>query len=352
MEKLKNIFFDNDDKELFLVDDLQLKADAIRNSILPKMQVVVNYAISQIEMTYNVNVFDDCMIAQAPHHRLTRRKGTVKKNFDFARVSIRGQRNYEKWKGIETPDGADLQVSPFSLNLRLTIDGLFISLTNHNQRLSKKSNKKVFDFLSKYSSSIDLIQKSARVFYHRICKENDWLASNETWLKEKFRKNDFEVSMFSDEIPYPIEYEQLKMVVSRLTLLYPLFRSYIQIGKGQKIKFADVIVKFNGEILHKQNDNSEVNESLIDLSFVKERAAAKIKVMPGIRWQVFQRDNWRCLSCGRKVADDDTLILHVDHILPRSKGGKDEFENYQTLCDKCNIGKSNKDDRSFREKAV
>ena len=57
MKKSENILFDKDDQELFLIDDLQLKADAIRNSILPKLQVVMNYAISQIDKVYNVNVF-------------------------------------------------------------------------------------------------------------------------------------------------------------------------------------------------------------------------------------------------------------------------------------------------------
>jgi 5-methylcytosine-specific restriction endonuclease McrA len=41
-------------------------------------------------------------------------------------------------------------------------------------------------------------------------------------------------------------------------------------------------------------------------------------------------------------------ILHVDHIIPRSKGGKDEMDNYQTLCHKCNIGKSNKSQIDLR----
>ena len=57
---------------------------------------------------------------------------------------------------------------------------------------------------------------------------------------------------------------------------------------------------------------------------------------------------WRCVSCGRCAADG--IILHVDHIIPRSKGGNNHIDNYQTLCDKCNIGKSNKDDTDLRKR--
>jgi len=78
MEKLRNIAFDSEDRELFLIDDLRLKANAIRFSILPKMQLVMNYAISQIDETYEVNVLDDCMIAQAQHFRLGNRQADVK----------------------------------------------------------------------------------------------------------------------------------------------------------------------------------------------------------------------------------------------------------------------------------
>jgi len=171
--KLKNIVFDNEDKGLFLIDDLQLKADAIRFSVLPKMLVVINYAISQIDETYQLNVFDDCMIAQAPHFRMSSRRSDVKKNYDFARVSIRGQRKYGKWKGVQKPDGGQLQVSPFSLDLKLIKDGMFISLSNQNQRISKESNKKILDFLVNYSSEINVIQKSAIVFDNGIGNVGD-----------------------------------------------------------------------------------------------------------------------------------------------------------------------------------
>jgi 5-methylcytosine-specific restriction endonuclease McrA len=79
----------------------------------------------------------------------------------------------------------------------------------------------------------------------------------------------------------------------------------------------------------------------------RELADSKIKVMPAMRWQVFQRDNWKCVSCGRTPIRDD-VTLHVDHINPRSKGGKDLLENYQTLCSVCNLGKSNKDNTNLR----
>jgi len=42
------------------------------------------------------------------------------------------------------------------------------------------------------------------------------------------------------------------------------------------------------------------------------------------------------------------VLLEVDHIIPRSRRGTDVMGNLQTLCKKCNIGKSNRDDTDLR----
>ncbi len=58
-----------------------------------------------------------------------------------------------------------------------------------------------------------------------------------------------------------------------------------------------------------------------------------------MRHIVMKRDNFRCKACGASPARDPSVMLHVDHILPRSKGGESVLENLQTLCEMCNIGK-------------
>ena len=60
-----------------------------------------------------------------------------------------------------------------------------------------------------------------------------------------------------------------------------------------------------------------------------------------LRFKVLQRDNFRCRACGASPAKDPGVELHVDHIFPWSKGGETVLENLQTLCSKCNGGKSN-----------
>lgn len=60
-----------------------------------------------------------------------------------------------------------------------------------------------------------------------------------------------------------------------------------------------------------------------------------------LRWKVLQRDRFKCCACGASPAITPDVELHVDHIKAWSKGGETVAENLQTLCLKCNLGKSN-----------
>jgi len=64
-------------------------------------------------------------------------------------------------------------------------------------------------------------------------------------------------------------------------------------------------------------------------------------IPPRLRFQVLQRDNFRCQLCGRNASDG--VKLEVDHSHPASQGGADALENLWTLCFDCNRGKSDLD---------
>ena len=59
-----------------------------------------------------------------------------------------------------------------------------------------------------------------------------------------------------------------------------------------------------------------------------------------LRYQVLKRDHFRCCICGASPAKDAAVELHIDHIIPWSKGGETVLDNLQTLCSRCNLGKS------------
>jgi hypothetical protein len=66
----------------------------------------------------------------------------------------------------------------------------------------------------------------------------------------------------------------------------------------------------------------------------------RAKMTDSLRWDILKRDNYRCQVCGSTAQDG--VKLHVDHIIPVSKGGLTIKSNLQTLCDRCNFGKRDK----------
>lgn len=57
------------------------------------------------------------------------------------------------------------------------------------------------------------------------------------------------------------------------------------------------------------------------------------------RFEIFKRDRFTCLYCGRKPPE---VFLEADHIVPISAGGPDTESNMATSCRDCNRGKSDK----------
>ena len=60
-----------------------------------------------------------------------------------------------------------------------------------------------------------------------------------------------------------------------------------------------------------------------------------------LRFRVLLRDNFRCQQCGRSPATHAGVSLHVDHVRAWEQGDPTTYENLQTLCAECNLGKSN-----------
>jgi hypothetical protein len=156
-------------------------------------------------------------------------------------------------------------------------------------------------------------------------------------------------------VSFPMDNRKVMRKLFDLMFVFPIYDSFIRIAKGEPERFTKLLKNMNDliwdadvdelvENYHEKMMTKENDQAIIDNA--RESAAKRIKVMPSIRWQVFQRDNWKCVACGKNA--DDHIWLEVDHIIPRSKGGKNEISNYQTLCNVCNIGKSNKDNTDIK----
>jgi len=65
---------------------------------------------------------------------------------------------------------------------------------------------------------------------------------------------------------------------------------------------------------------------------------SKLRPSLRLRFRILKKFNFTCQYCGRKAPE---VILNVDHIIPKSKGGSKGESNLIVACWECNIGKSN-----------
>ena len=86
-----------------------------------------------------------------------------------------------------------------------------------------------------------------------------------------------------------------------------------------------------------------INGAVMDEKLKGETTENPRSINYRTRFKIMQRDNFKCCICGASPSSQPGVVLHIDHIVPCAKGGTATMENLQTLCSKCNLGKSDLD---------
>ena len=111
---------------------------------------------------------------------------------------------------------------------------------------------------------------------------------------------------------------------------------FIEFKSGGSITAGDeeIVDEKNKVPFPKGNENTRNKDT--------QKSIEKTRAVPlNIRVRILSRDNFRCVFCGKSPATDIGVKLHIDHIIPFSKGGTNSPDNLQSLCEQCNFGKSN-----------
>lgn len=97
---------------------------------------------------------------------------------------------------------------------------------------------------------------------------------------------------------------------------------------------------YHCKAIRKINFNGLLNQS----QNIKKQTPKKKKRSVSLRNRliVLTRDNYKCAKCGASPKNAPNVLLHVDHVIPHSRGGSCHLDNLVTLCEKCNLGKGNR----------
>jgi 5-methylcytosine-specific restriction endonuclease McrA len=103
----------------------------------------------------------------------------------------------------------------------------------------------------------------------------------------------------------------------------------------------DVVYEYQNVLI--RSEKIQINlPSVIRLKrYFRRPSSAKFS-----RYSVYFRDKWTCQYCGEKKKQKE---LTFDHVIPRSLGGKTNWENIVTACFRCNGKKA---DLSLQESGM
>jgi hypothetical protein len=72
-----------------------------------------------------------------------------------------------------------------------------------------------------------------------------------------------------------------------------------------------------------------------------DRRRTKREISERMRFRILARDGFTCRACGASPLKTPGTELHVDHVIPWSRGGETLEDNLETKCSRCNLGKGN-----------
>jgi len=95
---------------------------------------------------------------------------------------------------------------------------------------------------------------------------------------------------------------------------------------------ATVLADIGGEVVRSARAEFDMPSVILLQRYVRIPNARKVPVS---RRGVLRRDSNRCGYCGKSANT-------IDHVLPKSRGGKDTWENLIACCLRCNNVKGDK----------
>jgi len=347
--------FDEEDQAIFSSADFDLKAKVIRYHLMPRMDKLLREALTQVRDVFEIGGMDSSTISRSPGSRTDRRKGPVTLDYTWCSLSLCGTRK-PIWKSVaREKDGLPPKVFWIKWGFILTDEGLLgiVSSASATIPLTQASHDLLLAPFIANAGGITELCALNDVEVLTAADNDDRFRSLEDHFRSVSREDEPLIEFRTGLLTFPISEEDGLQLALQVAELFPLYDAMLRVAQGQQERIAPLLAKLNAhydEIEEDENED-EVEEleapspKMIDLS---GQAIERTVALPAQRWQVLQRDDRRCVSCG-KMSTDHNVILHVDHILPRSLGGTEDLSNYQTLCELCNLGKSNRNSTNIRD---
>ena len=107
---------------------------------------------------------------------------------------------------------------------------------------------------------------------------------------------------------------------------------------GRKWIGIDIEKQAVNILVERLSDDAGFFKDFVNTESIPQRTDIQIvEPTKSVKERLYKEQNCLCNGCGTKF---DIWNLEIDHIIPKSKGGGNYYENYQLLCANCNRIKS------------
>ena len=204
---------------------------------------------------------------------------------------------------------------------------------NSKKKLDRCDFTDILDeFIEKYPDLLAICAKleKNRKLYKDYCRSISVLKSTAT--KESVKGLKISFSKYIELETALFEIKQLHPVIESKVVCMATYSSPQGRNKYSRMATCDI------RILPRRNEAMKAKQ-IYQNSEAERRKRERALMTDKLRYSILKRDGFKCKICGRTA--DEGVKLHVDHIIPVSKGGKTVPSNLRTLCEACNLGKSN-----------
>lgn len=348
---IEELNFEMRDIEVFDIPDTKTRIATVQNYFFPRLEILMRFTMDLIQEIYGVNPYEKMTFVYYPNNR---KKSVESRDFYQVYIGLSGKRRTDRELKFKRRDGKAFQYHPTYLTYTINFAGTIrVELLPFRTYVSSEFIAAVDALYKENYVTLSPVFGLQQISHERAC---EFVNLQDTFTGEKDDVN--RTLLFSPSYYFPSSYERgLGDLILSFIALYPLLEAFNALGEGEKPQLPQMLANFKDWCLtatvedevEDDTDIDEDNEDKVALNIPELDSYTFVRA--GLWWSVLARDNWTCCSCGRQ-AQEDGITLEVDHIIPRSKGGTDETSNLQTLCKKCNIGKSNKDMTDLRRNAL
>lgn len=359
----EQVQFELRDTAVFNYPDVKTRLNTLQGYFFPRLERLLDLIVDGIRAVYDLDPFEDMTVTYRPAHRTDAK---VVRDFGEVYIGLTAKRSKEGLV-VRHENGKPYMFGPSSLLVSILPAGaLQVSLRPYLYKADEDFRRLVQASVEQHWDVLGPVMESA----HISTSDGSWAGTTgvTTWTPLRASLADG-YHWVGPVAPFPLaEDHWLGLVVEQFIVLYPVLDTITRLARGKPERLIDLVERYKAAVeasvvessegapedSHEAGDKEE-EEAAAGGDVGEEDWPAQIEaslsgytfVRPGKWYAVLARDKWTCCSCGRSTRAHGVL-LEVDHIVPRSKGGTDDLDNLQTLCKKCNLGKSNKDDTRLR----